>query len=237
MQTHQSFGELKATARKSLEGNYGRAISVLINMQILSFIPTYVILLFFSEDIAFHIIGSEIVGIILTAFLQVLQLGVSFFYLKLNCNQSVSTVDIFYGFRNNRNSALSIGIVFTLISYICMLPATIYTYFSTDFTFAYVLILAGNLIEYLIIPPLSQSYYILLDFPNYTGKQALALSIRIMKGNYFRYLRFILSFIPLILISFLCCGIGLLWVLPYMECSLATFYLDIMHNYRAKESN
>lgn len=237
MQMHQSFGELKATARKSLEGNYGRAISVLINVQILSFVPTYIILLFFSGNSIFHIIGAEIVGIILSAFLQVLQLGVSFFYLKLNCKQSASTVDIFHGFRSNRNPALGIGIVFTLISYICMLPATLCTYLSTDIMLAYLLLLAGTLVEYLIIPPLSQSYYILLDFPNYTVKQALALSIRIMKGNYFRYLLFLLSFIPLILISFLCCGIGLLWVLPYMECSLAAFYLDIMRSYRAKESN
>ena len=236
MQTHQSFGELKAIARKSLEGNYGRAISVLINVQILSFIPTYIILLFFSGNSIFHAIGSEIVGIILSAFLQVLQMGVCFFYLKLNCNQSASTVDLFYGFRNMRNAALGIGVIYTLISYLCILPATLCSYLSDDIMLSYLLLLLGSALEYLVIPPFIQSYYILLDFPGYTAKQAITLSVRIMKGNYFRYLLFRISFLPLILISFLCCGLGLLWVLPYVDASLAAFYLDLMRNYKAKET-
>lgn len=233
MQTHQSFGELKAIARKSLEGNYGRAISVLINVQILSFIPTYIILLFFSGNSLFHIISSEIVGIILSAFLQILQMGVCFFYLKLICNQNVLGTDLFYGFRSSTNTALKIGIIYTLISYVCLLPATIVTYLSDNLLFFYILLLAGNLLYYLVIPPFIQAYYIILDFPDSNAKQALELSFKIMRGNYFRYILFTLSFLPLILISFLCCGIGLLWVLPYMKCSHAAFYLDLMKTYKS----
>ena len=237
MQTHQSFGELKACARKSLEGNYGRAISIWINVRILSFIPTYIILLFFSGNSIFHIISTEIVSVILSSFLQILQMGVCFFFLKLNCGQNTSGIDLFYGFgASTRNTALNIGIVYTLISFICMLPATLCSYLTDSVVLFYLLYFAGNLLYYLVMPPFIQAYYILLDFPGYRAKQALTLSFKIMRGNYFRYLLFSLSFLPLILVSLLSCGIGLLWVFPYIESSFAAFYLDLMQNYKKQNS-
>ena len=229
MPNYQSFRELKATARKSLEGNYGRAISILINVEIMGFIPTYITLIFFSGENLFQLISSEIVTFILTAFLQVLQMGVCLFYLKISCGQPASVIDLFFGFRNNRNQALVISLIYSTVSYLCNLPAIIYTYTTAplnNFIF-FLLAISGTLLSNFILIPLCQSYYILLDFPNFSAKQAMRYSIKIMKGNFIRYILFNFSFLPLILISFLCCGVGLLWVLPYMNASLAAFYLDL----------
>jgi len=231
MKNHQSFKELKSKARKSLEGNYGHAISLLISMELISLLPTYIILLIFPGNNLFNMISSEIVNFILTAFLQILQIGVCFFYMKLQCNQPSRSTDLFYGFKLNRNTALTVGLIFTAISYLTNLPALIISYSSSNLFLGYYLLLGGIIINFLVVIPIRQSYYVLLDFPDFSAKQAMLFSIKLMKGSYIRYILLVLSFLPLILLSFLCCGIGLLWVLPYMDATLTAFYFDLIHNH------
>lgn len=237
MHNHQSFKELKATARKSLEGNYGRAISLFISIELISLLTTYIVLILFSETTLINTICSEIVNFILSVFLQVLQIGVCFFYMKLQCNQPAGNSDIFYSFKTNRNTALLMGIVFTAVSYLTNLPALIFSHISSDLSLRYCLLLGGIVINFLIIIPIRQSYYISIDFPDLSIKQVLLFGIKLMKGNYFRYLLFTLSFLPLILISVLSCGIGLLWVLPYMDAALTAFYFDLVQNYNKNKSS
>ena len=229
MHNFQSFGDLKATARKSLEGNYGRAIMIYVNVEILSLIPAYVSFLFFSGSSIIQILFSEIVRIILLAFVQVLQLGVCLFYLKLNCGQPATTVDLFHGFRENRNQTLGIGLILTAISYLCFLPATLASYSATVNFYTYSLLeLAGLLVSFLLLLPFQQCYYALLDFPGLSIREVLMRSVKLMRGNSVRYILLTLSFLPLLLLSLLCCGIGLLWVVPYMEATFAAFYLDLV---------
>ena len=242
MNNYESFKKIKAAARKGLEGNYGRCIAVFINLQIISLFTSYFILLIPSGNNPFELIILETANLIITAFLQILQVGSCFFYLKLNCRQPAAITDIYYGFRTGRNQALEVGVVFALVTCICQLPYQIFSYYAeyagrpTDIRVLFLLMTAGQIVSFLLLIPVMQSFYILLDFPEYTAKQALCLSFLVMRGNYFRYLLFNLSFVPLILLSFFCCGIGLLWVNPYMEASLASFYLDLMKNRNAGQT-
>lgn len=71
-------------------------------------------------------------------------------------------------------------------------------------------------------------FYMMLDFPNYTVKDILKKSIEVMKGNKMRYFLLDLSFIPWMFIGILTCGIGLLWIIPYMNMTSTNFYLDLM---------
>jgi uncharacterized membrane protein len=75
----------------------------------------------------------------------------------------------------------------------------------------------------------SQVYYLLLDFPNYSVKVLFSKSLQLMKGNMWRLFHLEFSFLPLILLSFLTCGIGLLWLMPYMHMASTSFYLDLMN--------
>lgn len=233
MNYRQSFRKIKAAARGGLEDNYTYAIVLLIQLQFISILLPYLVLVFLPGSSLLEIITCEIVELILTAFLQILHMGSCYFYLKLNCGQTASVGDLYYGFRANRNQALGIGLVYALVSNLCLLPHTYFSYCATyagrviDIRFLLLLLLAGQLAEFLLLIPVSQSYYILLDFPDYTARQALLLSFRMMKGNLLRYLLFTLSFLPLFFLSLLSCGLGLLWVVPYMESSLAAFYLDL----------
>ena len=48
-----------------------------------------------------------------------------------------------------------------------------------------------------------------------------------MKGNFWRYVKLNLSFVPLLLLSVFTFYIALFWIIPYMEMSMATFYRDL----------
>lgn len=85
----------------------------------------------------------------------------------------------------------------------------------------------------LIIPGIIASYryamtpYIMYEHPEYTATEAIKASKEMMKGNKWRLFCLDISFIGWILLSILTLGIGLLWVVPYMEAAYAAFYREI----------
>ena len=60
-------------------------------------------------------------------------------------------------------------------------------------------------------------------------------AIRLMKGNMGRLFYIEVSFIPLFLLGVLSLGIGLLWITPYLNATLANFFLDLMEQNRNVE--
>ena len=54
-----------------------------------------------------------------------------------------------------------------------------------------------------------------------------------MKGKKLRLLYLEFSFLPLLLLSILSFGIGLLWLQPYMQMTYTFFFLDLMNPRRA----
>ena len=85
----------------------------------------------------------------------------------------------------------------------------------------------------LIIPGIVKSYsysmafYIMNDHPEYTATQCLDESRRMMNGHKLDLFCLHLSFIGWIIVSILTCGIGVLWVDPYMQLSQANFYEEL----------
>lgn len=70
--------------------------------------------------------------------------------------------------------------------------------------------------------------YILADCPNVKAKDALKLSMRIMKGHKGELFGFYLSFIGWAFLSLFTCGIlGTFYVTPYMNSALACWYLEV----------
>ena len=73
--------------------------------------------------------------------------------------------------------------------------------------------------------------FIVKDNPQLSPNQAINLSMKMMKGHKFDLFYLYLSFIGWILLAMLTLGIGLLWVIPYMQTSMAAFYLDVKNDY------
>lgn len=84
-----------------------------------------------------------------------------------------------------------------------------------------------------VIPALIMNFayamtpFILEDNPGISAWKASTRSREMMKGHKFDLFWLELSFLGWILLSLLTLGIGLFWVVPYMQTSLAAFYNDI----------
>ena len=70
----------------------------------------------------------------------------------------------------------------------------------------------------------AMSYFVLIDNPEFTATQAIAESQRLMNGHKADYFMLQLSFSGWILLSILTCGIGFIFLVPYMETTNAHFY-------------
>ena len=73
--------------------------------------------------------------------------------------------------------------------------------------------------------------FIVKDNPQLSPNQAINLSMKMMKGHKFDLFYLYLSFIGWIFLAILTLGIDLLWVIPYMQTSMAAFYLDVKNDY------
>ncbi len=86
---------------------------------------------------------------------------------------------------------------------------------------------------YIVTIRLSMVPIILLENPYTTVPNAFIQSYNLMRGFTRKLFVLDLSFIGWILLSFLTCGIALLWILPYRYMTVLTFYYDI----KAKKLN
>ena len=85
----------------------------------------------------------------------------------------------------------------------------------------------------LIIPGIIAAFsyamvpFILDDNPEISGYEAIRRSKAMMKGHKFDLFYLLLSFIGWGILCMFTLGIGFLWLLPYMNTSIASFYEDI----------
>ena len=67
------------------------------------------------------------------------------------------------------------------------------------------------------------AFFLLHDFPQYSARELLAMSRRLMTGHKGRLFYIYLSYLPLLLLGVLSCGVAFLWIFPYMNATLAEF--------------
>ena len=73
----------------------------------------------------------------------------------------------------------------------------------------------------------SMTDYILAEHPDMTASEAIAASKAMMAGNKWRLFCLNMSFIGWALLSIFTLGIGILWLNPYQNVSVAAFYREI----------
>ena len=90
-----------------------------------------------------------------------------------------------------------------------------------------------------IIPGIIKSFsyaltpFLLVDCPELTPLQCIKLSNKMMKGHKFDLFYLYLSFIGWFLLGLLTLCIGYLWLAPYVQTSVASFYEDVKAQYLA----
>ena len=167
--------------------------------------------------------------------------GSAYLYLKLICGRPVSVGDLFYGFQLCPDKAIIIQAWITLLTYISSLPQIILNYMmlanvnhlnkvmNLMLPYALSLIFSG-VVSVMLGLFYAQTYFLLHDFPQYTAKELLQKSRRLMVHHKGRLFYLYVSFLPLMLLGFLSFGLALLWVVPYMAATEAEFFLDLIKN-------
>lgn len=236
MPNYKPFRELKRLAKVQLQGKYGTMIGALILQELLVLFATGILSMLLPGTDTLSNILYYILTFIVQLIAGILQAGVSFLYLKAACGMQCSVGDIFYCFKHSPDKAIKIEFVLAIINAVCMLPSDILTWkypltSLTDYdeiAMMYSVTLLCMMVYVVITLAFTPVFYMMLDFPNYTVKDILKKSIEVMKGNKMRYFLLDLSFIPWMFVGILTCGIGLLWIIPYMNMTSTNFYLDLM---------
>lgn len=150
---------------------------------------------------------ATFIGALLAIFVSSpLQVGVSGYFIK-NTDSKPALSEIFAGFKTkygrNVGAMLLVGVKTVLWSLLFVIPGIIKGF------------------EYAIIP------YILADDPTISTKDAFKKANTLMKGNKWRLFKLEFSFIGWILLSVLTFGVGVLFLMPYLNAAMAEFYVEL----------
>ena len=150
---------------------------------------------------------SSVIGLVVSALVgNAAMVGCCNYFIK-NTDSKPTFADAFSGFRvkygRNIGTLLLMGLKLTFCYFLFIVPGVIKSF------------------EYAMIP------YILADDPTISSKEAFAKSKQMMTGNKWRLFKLEISFIGWILLSCLTCGIGVIFLAPYMEAASAEFYVEL----------
>lgn len=237
----KNSSELREEARNNLSDKWGEAILVA--------------LIYFGLTFAINMIGSFIPfsSVLLLVVTIPLSFGLSISFLKLKRNDNFSYGSIFTETFNNYAKIWSIfgnmclkliiPIIILVISIIIFIISIIIPIFlvnsSSDDSqiifviFSLILMFIGMIVYFtsLILLIVKGYYYclspyLLYDNPNMTGKEIVELSESLMKNQRGNLFVLQLSFIGWAILSIFTCGIGILFLIPYINFAEVAFYED-----------
>ena len=237
MNSYQSSAQLKASAKEHMFGCYPSAIGAYLTVTLLTgFATVSVSTLTGNTASVFGLLIHYLLLFAVSVFTGLLSSGTAYFYLKIVTGRHAVAGDVFCGFRMYADKALTIQAWITLITYLGSIPEYIVLYRMPGHPDASALtryglcrILSGviTLVLDLLYAP---AFFLMHDFPQYSARELLTMSRKLMTGNKGRLFYIYLSYLPLFLLGLLSCGIALLWIVPYMNATLAEFYMDIIRN-------
>lgn len=225
-----SRAELKKQAKECLRGRWGTAIAMVVMYEIIAG--------------ALSMIGNFVIGLGAIAVL-VISIPISFGFIgqfiKFSRKEEVGVVDFFkIGFDNFGKSWSIFGntllkllpyVIGMIVSMVLMIAATAYATQKEDVEMLLILILIAYVIFFVFyIMLLVKSYLYMLpeyignDTDDMTAKEIVEKSAELMKGHRWEFFVLQLSFLGWIFLSLFTCGIGLLWVIPYMDVTIVKFY-------------
>ena len=172
--------------------------------------------------------------------------------------QDVAVPTLFSFFKKNYLKAVLLRLLNLLVSLVAMLP--LLAAFVFAFIHVIVAYIGAPLIGDLLLPLLNSAIAILLgaigslalsvpvlyafsaapfimaDYPEVSAVEAMRNSRHLMRGHKWKLFCLDLSFVGWILLGLLMLGIGIVFVLPYINTAHALFYDDISGRATAKET-
>ena len=236
MNQYKTSAQLKALAKESLMGKYPVAVVATLLYTLITYIITEISSVFLLIPGIFGTILYYLSIFLVSVFSGIFAYGFNCVFLKISCNVPAKANDLYLGFSNNTKEVFKAQLWRAFISYVAFVPCYVFNEISTEdqlmnYIGLYALLFGiGLLGQFMVMLLYNQTFFIMLDFPEYNAKKALTFSRELMKGNKGRFIYLLVSFIPLFLLGMLSCCVGFLWIIPYMQATLAQFYLDLVQN-------
>lgn len=231
-----SSAELKRAARENLGGKYSTAIFAMVAA---SFIPS-VLLYPFADNASTGGSSQKIIyalaSIIITLIQMILTCGQLRLHLNIAEKRPYQFSDIFFSFRNYPQKIVGAYLLLFLFMIPAVLPGSVLLtlallLFSDSAPFmglAVIVLLAGAIFDIRIALQYGLIFFMLAENPNASVRATFRKSKSIMEGNKLRLFYLQLSFLGFYLLAVLSCGIGMFWVMPYMQQTSILFYLEVM---------
>jgi len=237
MNNNQSTTEFKATARKQLSGKYSMAVAICFLYFAIRFTAKL-----FSGFSSFGTTSTSgaLAGLFISFLVIMFSAGFSYFFLNISREKDYNLSDLFFMLSPSKGLPNLIALMFgsfliESLSFICLMPGLVgYYYFGATSNMTFL-----GLGTFLFITGLILVVYINLSFfffpyvciDNQTPATAISLLLksgRLIKGNRFKLLYILVSFIGWGLLGLLTFGIGFLWIAPYYKTSMANFYNSLL---------
>ena len=173
---YRTHSEIKAAARGRLIGRYTVAAGAFVSVELITFLVTrFLSGMVDRTDMMGYVLYIAIL-IISGIILSLLMVGELSIYMKLSSGQEAKITDIFSVFTTHADKALAVEIIMSLMKLACFVPSIILMisyYYMQDsdilwwaFWIAFVL---GALGATYVAVKYSQCFYVLLDFPEFSG--------------------------------------------------------------------
>ncbi len=206
-------------------------------------------------------LGGAVVSVLFSLLVgSPVKLGYQSFCLDLIDRKPARIERLFTYFKTAYTKSIGLNALHGLIVFACQLPLTVvsaillfvyrgawFSLLQGEFTAEYLLIallcagicgVVSILVAVLQIWVEYRFYYcfmILAEYPEMRVTDALRSSANLMRGHKWRLFCLQFSFIGWLLLGALCCGIGVIFVLPYIYTAEAAFYDDIARRNASKD--
>lgn len=235
MYQYMTSKQLKDSARHRLSIAGSAPIAATALLFGIIFLVSAGITLFTMDATTLEVSPLYYVGSFLLALItNILFGGFSYMMLKMYCGHPIGLGDLFYAFTKKGKKLLLVSAILGVITYVLELPIDILsTRFAESFSmYDGALFFFATAICMTIIVIIDILYalvsYLAIDYPGYSTFRIFSMSAHLMKGHKARFFYIMVSFLPMLLLSCITCGILFLWILPLMQAVCTEFYLDIV---------
>lgn len=234
MREQKSSSQLKGMAKTLLMGRYALPLGATLVTGLLWGILASVLNWAFPVRLFPGLVLNSVASFIVSLLMCVLNAGFCYLILNLTRGREGKLSDLLYGFSHEPDRIILIAVFLILLSVGCLLPSILLFFlgswanlFFIQILGVFALLIGLAVCVYLLLSyPLV--YFLYLDHPDAPVSEILSRSKTLMRGNRGRYFYLQVSFVGLSLLSVLSCGIGFLWVLPYMQTVNALFYRNLI---------
>ena len=233
MNSYKTTTEMKSAARALLQGRYKEYIAAYITAELVLVLISAIASSVLPTDTTWGMVFELAISFVLELISAVFLLGIIHYTMNICKGLPYKLSDVFYGFKSHPDKAIICQFLFTLAELVCMLPAILFAILYTitenpAFMIVMSVFLVIGLVAVVILHlTLHFVFYLILDYPDATIKELIVYCANMMRGHRIKFFYLYASFLPLYVLGILSLGIGLLFVEPYVNVTVAQFYLDV----------